>query len=74
MEQQHAATREIARNVLQAADGTAEVTSHIATVRQAANDTGEEASHVLTAAGDVARQSGVLADAVTTFLRAVKAA
>ena len=74
VEQQHAATREIARNVLQAADGTAEVTSHIATVRQAANDTGEEASHVLTAAGDVARQSGVLADAVTTFLRAVKAA
>jgi len=74
VEQQHTATQEIARNVLEAAEGTAEVTGHIASVRQAANETGGEAEHVLTAAGNVAHQSGVLAEAVTTFLQAVKAA
>ena len=74
VEQQTAATREIARNVQQAAGGTQETTSNITGVSQAAGETGEAAVQVLATAGEVARGSTTLKDSVTSFLERVKAA
>jgi methyl-accepting chemotaxis protein len=74
VEEQGAATREIARNVQQAAGDTQEVTSNIAGVNQAAGETGTAAAMVLSASGDVARGSSELRESVTSFLARVKAA
>jgi methyl-accepting chemotaxis protein len=74
IEQQGSATREIARNVQQAAHGTQEVTSNIAGVQQAANDTGSAATQVLGAAEQLSRQSNDLAGQVNRFLADVRAA
>ena len=74
MEEQHASTQEIARNVQQAAEGTADVSSHIATVQTAATSAGEQAALVLDAAGGVARQSRELSTEMEDFLQRVKAA
>jgi methyl-accepting chemotaxis protein len=74
MEQQGAATREIARNVQAAAQGTQEVTSSIATVRTGANSTGAAATQVLGAAKELSRYSENLGHEVTAFLAGVKAA
>src|SRR5690606_8403400 len=74
VEEQGAATQEIARNVQQAAAGTQEVSSNIAGVTQAAGDTGSAASQMLAASGELARQGDVLSDEVGKFLQAVRAA
>ncbi len=74
VEEQGAATQEIARNVQQAAAGTQEVSSNIAGVTQAAGDTGAAASQMLAASGELARQGDVLSGEVGKFLQAVRAA
>ncbi len=74
VEQQDAATREIARNVQNAAQGTEKVTGNIADVRQAAGETGNAASKVLEAAQNLARNSSELGQEVGNFLTGVKAA
>jgi methyl-accepting chemotaxis protein len=74
IEQQGSATKEIARNVQQAAHGTQEVTSNISGVQQAASDTGAAATQVLGAAEQLARQSNDLAGQVNRFLADVRAA
>jgi methyl-accepting chemotaxis protein len=74
IEQQGSATKEIARNVQQAAHGTHEVTSNISGVQQAANDTGAAATQVLGAAEQLSRQSNDLASQVNRFLSDVRAA
>lgn len=73
VEQQGAATQEIARNVQQAATGTTEVASSIVNVSQAAQDTGAAASQVLASAGELAKNGTVLKDQVESFLRQVRA-
>jgi methyl-accepting chemotaxis protein len=74
IEEQGLATKEIARNVQQAARGTHEVTSNISGVQQAANDTGTAATQVLGAAEQLSRQSNDLASEVNRFLADVRAA
>jgi methyl-accepting chemotaxis protein len=74
VEEQGAATQEIARNVQQAAAGTQEVSSNIAGVTAAASETGAAASQMLSAAGELAQQGERLRVEVDKFLSAVKAA
>ncbi|MBP2311645.1 methyl-accepting chemotaxis protein [Azospirillum soli] len=74
VEEQQAATQEIARNVQQAALGTQEVSSNIVGVNRSAADTGAAAHQVLGAADTLSGQAGVLKSKVEVFLSAVKAA
>ncbi len=73
VEEQGAATQEIARNVQEAAAGTREVSSNISGVTQAASETGTSAQQVLEAASELSRQSEGLSGAVDHFLRQVRA-
>ena len=74
IEQQGSATKEISRNVQQAARGTQEVTSNISGVQRAADGTGSAADQVLGAAEQLSSQSRELAGQVTRFLSEVRAA
>ncbi|MBU0724127.1 MAG: HAMP domain-containing protein [Alphaproteobacteria bacterium] len=74
VEEQGAATREISRNVLEAAKGTEEVSSNIVNVTQAAGETGAAAGQVTASAGNLAEQSDHLRKAVEAFLSGVRAA
>ena len=74
VEEQGAATQEIARNVQQASAGTAEVSTNIVGVTKAANDTGAASTQVLGAAGELSKQSESLRTQVDTFLSKIRAA
>ncbi len=74
VEEQTAATGEIARNVQQASSGTREVTSSITLVNEGAATTGGAAHQVLSTADDLSKQSDALAAEITQFLTAIKAA
>ncbi len=74
VEEQGAATQEIARNVQQAAAGTGEVASNITGVTKAAGDTGTAAAQVQSAATLLGSQSTELRNAVDAFLAQVRAA
>lgn len=74
VEEQGAATREIARNVEQAAEGTNDVNVNIASVNQAANETGSAANDVLSASEDLTQKSGELSYLVEGYLKEIKAA
>ena len=74
VEEQGAATQEIARNVQQAAAGTNEVSSNIVGVTQAASQTGAASAQVLATAGQLAKQSEVLRAEVDGFLSNIRAA
>jgi methyl-accepting chemotaxis protein len=74
IEQQDAATREIARNIQQAAEGTDQVSTNIVAVNDAASQTGLAAGNVLTSSEELGRQTEVLRTHVDTFLTNVRAA
>ena len=74
VEEQGTATREIARNVQQANEGTQVVSSNVAEVTRAAADTGEAAGEVLTAADALAAEAETLQSEVASFLDKVRAA
>jgi len=74
VEEQGAATQEIARNVEQAAAGTQEVSSNIGGVSAAANETGTAAEQIQKAAGELSQQSELLRTEVDRFLAGVRAA
>ncbi len=74
VEQQGAATGEIARNVQMAEKGTEEVTQNIANVTRAAEETGSAAAQVLGAAGELSKQGETLRAAVAQFLNNIRAA
>ncbi len=74
VEQQTAATQEIARNIEQAASGTATVSTNIVEVSEAAHAAGTTAGEVLAAAGELAGQADALRREVVTFLSAMRAA
>ncbi|MGM4887476.1 methyl-accepting chemotaxis protein [Tardiphaga sp. 604_B6_N1_1] len=74
VEEQGAATREISRNVQQAAQGTMEVSSNIADVERGAAETGSASSQVLSAAQSLATDSNRLKSEVSQFLNSVRAA
>ena len=74
MEQQGAATQEIARSVGEAAHGTGHVTETLGDLRREAGETGVAAGRVLEAALSLSRHSDGLTREVGGFLAAVKAA
>ncbi|QDM15742.1 HAMP domain-containing protein [Tardiphaga sp. vice304] len=73
VEEQGAATLEIARNVADAARGTGEVSQNIAGVNDAARETGLAASRVVESAADLSRNGEDLKTQVDAFLREVRA-
>jgi methyl-accepting chemotaxis protein len=73
VEEQNAATQEIARNVEQAHAGTRQVTSAIGGVTQAAGDNGAAAQQVLSAAQELSRQAEGLTGEVRRFIAQVRA-
>jgi methyl-accepting chemotaxis protein len=73
VEQQGAATREIARNIQQAAAGTSEVMDTIGTVTTAAQTTETSAHEVLSAAGQLSQRASALTADIDRFLTVVRA-
>ena len=74
VEQQGAATREIARNIQHAAGGTSEVSSNIIGVSTASSQAGSAASEVLSASGELRREADVLRSEIDAFLSNIRAA
>jgi methyl-accepting chemotaxis protein len=74
IEQQGAATREIARNIQHAAGGTSEVSSNIIGVSTASAEAGSAASEVLSASGALRREADVLRAEIDAFLSNIRAA
>ena len=74
VEQQGAATAEIGRNAIQAAQGTAEVTANIGGLQVAAQMTAAGSGQVLQSAQKVAERSVALKVSVDAFIAEVKAA
>ena len=74
VEQQGAATHEIARNVVLAFEGTKGVSRTIGDVTQAATTTGTMAEQTLHAAGNLTRQSSRLRNEVDGFIEKVRVA
>jgi methyl-accepting chemotaxis protein len=74
VEEQGAATREIARNVQMASDGAVKVGSAIADVHQGAADTGSASGQVLSSAQSLSNQASQLKLEVDGFLASIRAA
>jgi methyl-accepting chemotaxis protein len=74
VEEQGAATQEIARNVQQASQGTSEVARNIGDVNKGAVETGEASSQMLTSAKSLSSESSRLSYEVEKFLATIRAA
>jgi len=74
VEQQGAATREIARNIQHAAGGTTEVSGNIAGVSAASAEAGVAAADVLNASAALRREAEGLRAEVDAFLTNIRAA
>jgi methyl-accepting chemotaxis protein len=74
VEEQGAATQEIAQTASQTSQATAEVARNITGVQEAAESSGAAANQVLSSSRDLARQADVLRGEVNKFLGAVRAA
>jgi methyl-accepting chemotaxis protein len=74
VEEQGAATREIARNIQHAAGGTSDVSSNIVGVSNASNEAGTAAGEVLDASDALRREADVLRAEIDAFLSNIRAA
>jgi len=74
VEQQGAATRDIARNVQEASTGTHDVSFTITEVTRSATDTGSASHQVLDAASELSRNAETLRSQVDGFLARIRAA
>jgi len=74
VEQQGAATREIARNIQHAAGGTSEVSSNIVGVSTASAEAGAAATEVLGASDALRREADMLRGEIDAFLNNMRAA
>jgi methyl-accepting chemotaxis protein len=74
VEEQGAATKDISRNVQQAAHGTQRVSINIGDVQRGASETGSASSQVLSAARSLSSDSNRLKQEVAKFLDSVHAA
>ncbi|RAI39236.1 methyl-accepting chemotaxis protein [Rhodoplanes roseus] len=74
VEEQGAATNEIARNVQQASSGTTEVATNITEVDRGAAETGSASSQVLSSAQSLSSESNRLKLEVGKFLNTIRAA
>ncbi|WP_319529685.1 methyl-accepting chemotaxis protein [uncultured Cohaesibacter sp.] len=73
MEEQTAATQEIAGNIHQASQGTKLVNDSVVAVSKASQETGSTSAEVMTAAGELASQTNLLKTEVSKFLAQVRA-
>jgi len=73
VEEQGAATQEIARNVQQAAAGTAQVTSYLGDLTMAASEAGSSAGGMLTATQALVAEARTLRSEVDGFLAGIRA-
>lgn len=73
IEQQLAATNEIALNVQEAASGTGEVSENITSVTHAATETGTAAAQVQAASAELATNGDILSMKLNEFLEKVRA-
>ena len=74
IEEQGAATREIARNIQHAAGGTSEVSSNIVGVSSASAQAGDAAAHVLDASAALRDEADRLRAEIDAFLSNIRAA
>ncbi|TWB06616.1 methyl-accepting chemotaxis protein [Bradyrhizobium stylosanthis] len=74
VEEQGAATREIARNIQHAAGGTSEVSSNIVGVSTASAEAGAAANEVLGASDALRREADLLRGEIDSFLNNMRAA
>lgn len=74
MEQQAAATRDIAQSIQRAANGTRDVSDNIGMVRDAAVQTGSDAGVSQSAADALSQDVERLSTQIAEFLRTVRAA
>ncbi|MDA9544445.1 MULTISPECIES: methyl-accepting chemotaxis protein [unclassified Bradyrhizobium] len=74
VEEQGAATQEIARNIQQAAQGTDQVAANITEVKHGATETGSASNQVLASAQMLSKDSARLHSEVEQFLTTVRAA
>ena len=74
VEEQGSVTKDIARNVQQAAAGTSQVVAHIGEVNRGANETGLASGNLLTSAQSLSGESSRLKSEVEKFLVSVRAA
>jgi methyl-accepting chemotaxis protein len=74
VEAQQKATREIARNIHEAATGTREVADNIGSLTSTASETGSSATLVLRSASELAQQSDRMRGEVEKFLATIRAA
>lgn len=74
VEEQGAATREIARNIQHAAGGTSEVSSNIVGVSTASAEAGAAATEVLSASDSLRREADMLRGEIDAFLNNMRAA
>jgi methyl-accepting chemotaxis protein len=74
VEQQGAATREIAGNAARASQGTHEVTETIFGVGRAAEMTGAASTQLMSLAGELSQQADTLQTEVTAFVSRLRAA
>ncbi|TWB80357.1 methyl-accepting chemotaxis protein [Nitrospirillum amazonense] len=74
VEEQTAATNEIARNVNEAAQGVGDVSTTITDVNHAAITTGDAAGQIVNASGQLSRRAETLNREIATFISGVKAA
>ena len=74
VEQQGAATREIARNIQHAAGGTSEVSGNIVGVSAASAQAGSAATDVLAASGALRQEADRLRGEIDAFLANIRAA
>jgi methyl-accepting chemotaxis protein len=74
VEQQGAATAEIAMNTTQAASGAADVTGNIVAVGSAAETTGAASTQLMALSGGLTEQSAQLQKEVTEFVASLRAA
>lgn len=74
IEEQSAATQDIARNVQQAAEGNKAVSSGMEQVSSAVTETKSSADSVLSSSENLAERSTEISEEVDTFLQAVEAA
>ena len=74
VEEQGAATREIARNIQHAAGGTSEVSSNIVGVSSASTEAGAAAGQVLNASDALRHEAEVLRAEIDAFLSNIRAA
>ena len=74
VEEQGAATEDIARTITQAAQGTREVSANVAGLKRAATDTRGTAEEVLSAAGELSGRAHDLTDGLAAYLAGTKAA